>query len=56
MNLKRFDWVIGISDVHLTGRPDLLVRKASNGTLWLLRVRRIGLPAPALHGVGNEGI
>ncbi len=36
VNLKRYDWVVGVSDVTLGGHPDLVVREKATGYLWLL--------------------
>ena len=44
--LAGFDWVIGISDIDLTGHADVLLRKKSDGGLYLLpgNERRFGKP------------
>ena len=44
--LRGFDWVIGISDIDLTGHADVLLRKKSDGGLYLLpgNERRFGKP------------
>ncbi len=44
--LAGFDWVIGISDIDLAGHADVLLRKKSDGGLYLLpgNERRFGKP------------
>jgi hypothetical protein len=37
VDVTPYDWVVGIGDVDLTGSPDLVVRKAGKGKLWLLQ-------------------
>ena len=37
LDLTPYDWVIGVSDVLLTGHPDLIVREKATGYLWLLQ-------------------
>ncbi|WP_296607129.1 FG-GAP-like repeat-containing protein [Nocardioides sp.] len=37
VDLSPYDWVIGVSDVLLTGHPDLIVRDKATGYLWLLQ-------------------
>jgi len=37
IDLAPYDWVIGISDIQLTGHPDLVVREKATGDLWLLQ-------------------
>ncbi len=37
LDLGPFDWVVGISDVGLSGHPDLVLRARSSGKLWLVR-------------------
>ncbi|HYF73584.1 MAG TPA: VCBS repeat-containing protein, partial [Nocardioides sp.] len=37
VDLTPYDWVIGVSDVALTGHPDVIVRDKATGYLWLLQ-------------------
>ncbi len=37
LDLAPYDWVIGVSDVVLTGHSDLVVREKATGDLWLLQ-------------------
>ncbi|GAA1131906.1 FG-GAP-like repeat-containing protein [Nocardioides aquiterrae] len=37
LSLAPYDWVIGISDVQLTGHADVVVREKATGDLWLLQ-------------------
>ena len=46
LDLTPYDWVIGVSDVSLTGHSDLIVRKRSNGDLMLIRSTAAGFAAP----------
>ena len=36
LDLSPYDWVVGVSDVNLTGHPDLIVRAKRTGYLWLI--------------------
>jgi hypothetical protein len=51
-DLAPYDWVIGVSDVNLTGHPDLLVRHKSTGYLYLLRASSSGFSARRFVGEG----
>ena len=44
--LRGFDWVIGVSDLDLSGHSDVLLRKKKNGRLYVLpgNERRFGKP------------
>jgi hypothetical protein len=46
VDLTPYDWVIGISDIGLTGHADLVVRKRSNGKLFLLPGTASGFGKP----------
>ncbi len=37
LDLRPYDWVIGVSDVMLTGHADLIARDKATGYLWLLQ-------------------
>jgi len=37
LDLSPYDWVIGVSDVTLTGHSDLIVREKVSGDLWVLQ-------------------
>jgi hypothetical protein len=52
LDLKPFDWVIGVSDVGLTGHADVIVRKRGTGQLWLLPGSTRGFGTPVLLGTG----
>ncbi|MGA8256844.1 MAG: N-acetylmuramoyl-L-alanine amidase [Nocardioides sp.] len=54
VNLRPFDWVVGISDVELVGHPDLVLRSKGNGQLWLVQANAEGFAAPELLGSGME--
>ena len=55
LNTKAFDWVIGVSDVRLTGHPDLLLRTRSTKKLYVMEGSATGFAAPQLLGGGLEG-
>ena len=46
VDLSPYDWVIGISDLQVTGHPDLIVRQKGSGRLYALPGTRTGLKAP----------
>jgi hypothetical protein len=54
-DLSPYDWVIGVSDLQLTGRPDLIVRAKKNGRLYALQGTGSGLKAPVYLGSGFGG-
>jgi hypothetical protein len=37
LNLAPYDWVIGVSDVSLTGHADVILREKATGYLWLVQ-------------------
>ncbi|HEU5038286.1 MAG TPA: FG-GAP-like repeat-containing protein [Nocardioides sp.] len=45
LSLAPYDWVIGISDVQLTGHADVVVREKATGDLWLLQGTAKGFKA-----------
>ncbi len=54
INLRMFDWVVGVSDVELVGHPDLVLRTKGNGKLWLVQTTAESFSAPQLLGTGME--
>jgi N-acetylmuramoyl-L-alanine amidase/FG-GAP-like repeat len=50
-----YDWVIGISDLRLTGHPDLIVRQKDSGRLYVLRGTVTGVKTPVFLGGGFRG-
>ena len=52
LDLTPYDWVIGISDIGLTGHADLVVRKQSNGMLFLLPGSASGFGKPRFLAQG----
>ncbi|WP_435748170.1 FG-GAP-like repeat-containing protein [Nocardioides sp. SYSU DS0663] len=52
VDLKRYDWVVGISDVGLAGHADLVLRSKADGRLWLLPGKADGFGARRLVGEG----
>jgi hypothetical protein len=55
VDLSRYDWVIGVSDLKLTGHPDLIVRKKGTGLLFELPGTATGFKSPVYLGDGLEG-
>ncbi len=55
VDLSRYDWTIGISDLQLTGHPDLIVRQKGTGRLYALPGTGTGFKAPVLLGGGFGG-
>jgi hypothetical protein len=54
LDLKPYDWVIGVSDVNLTGHPDLIVRARATGYLWLFRATATGFEPRRFLGEGMQ--
>ena len=52
LNLAPYDWVIGISDAKLSGRPDLIVRARATGYLWLVQGTSKGFRKPKFLAEG----
>jgi hypothetical protein len=52
LNSKAFDWVIGVSDVRLTGHSDLVLRSRTTKDLYLVEATATGFAAPVLLGTG----
>lgn len=52
VDLSPYDWVIGVSDVNLTGHPDVIVRAKATGYLWLLRASKSGFAPRRFLGEG----
>jgi hypothetical protein len=53
IDLSRYDWTVGVSDVGLTGHADVIVRKRGTGQLYLLQGSTSGFAKPVLIGRGN---
>ncbi|MBJ7358442.1 N-acetylmuramoyl-L-alanine amidase [Nocardioides sp.] len=54
VDVTRYDWVVGVGDVGLTGSPDLVVRKAGKGRLSLLQWGPTGFAAPVKMAGGMK--
>jgi hypothetical protein len=52
IDMRPFDWTIGVSDVGITGHADVIVRKKGTGQLWLLPGSAAGFRTPVLLGTG----
>jgi hypothetical protein len=55
LNLSPYDWVIGVSDVGITGHADLVVRERATGRLWLLPGTTNGFGSRRLLAEGMGG-
>ena len=56
VDLSRYDWVIGVSDLHARGHPDLIVRQKGTGRLYALPGSPTGFRKPPLYlGQGLGG-
>ncbi|QIX25937.1 hypothetical protein ncot_04475 [Nocardioides sp. JQ2195] len=55
VSLAPYDWVISAGDIDRNGRPDLVVRRKSDGTLWLLPGRNKGYSSPKFLAEGFAG-
>ena len=55
VDLSPYDWTIGISDLQLTGHPDLIVRQKHTGRLYALPGTGTGFKAPVYLGGGFGG-
>ncbi|WP_051549119.1 FG-GAP-like repeat-containing protein [Nocardioides sp. URHA0032] len=52
LDLSPYDWVVGISDIQLTGHADLVVREKATGDLWLLQGTAAGFKTRRYLGGG----
>ena len=52
MSSAGYDWVVGISDVRLTGHSDLVFRNRTTKQLYLVEATATGFAAPVLLGSG----
>lgn len=52
VDLSRYDWVVGVSNLRLSGHPDLVVRDSRTGYLWALQATANGFRAPRFLGEG----
>jgi hypothetical protein len=55
LDTSSYDWVIGVSDLRLTGHPDLLVRERGTGRLYAVPGTTTGFRAPIYLGQGMKG-
>ncbi|HTW17874.1 MAG TPA: N-acetylmuramoyl-L-alanine amidase [Nocardioides sp.] len=54
IKLGPYDWIIGISDVELTGHADVVVRGRKSGRIYLLPGSTTGVGAPIRLGAGGK--
>ncbi|KQZ75239.1 FG-GAP-like repeat-containing protein [Nocardioides sp. Root151] len=55
VSLTPYDWVISPGDIDRDGRPDLVVRRKSDATLWVLSGRPGGFGTPKFLAEGMKG-
>ncbi|HEY3528529.1 MAG TPA: FG-GAP-like repeat-containing protein [Nocardioides sp.] len=55
VDMSPYDWTIGISDLQLTGHPDLIVRQKNTGRLYAIPGKGSGLKRPVYVGGGFGG-
>ncbi len=55
IDLSPYDWVIGVSDLQLSGHPDLLVRQKGTGLLFALQGSPTSFRKPLFLGQGLGG-
>ncbi len=55
VDLSAYDWVIGVSDLRMTGHADLLVRQRGTGRLFALPGTVTGFHQPVYLGEGLAG-
>lgn len=53
--MKKFDWIVGVSDLDLTGHADLVLRKKRTGELFALSGDATRFRKPVLIGTGFSG-
>ena len=54
IDLAPYDWVIGVSDVNLSGHADVIVRERKTGHLYLLRATTSGFKPRRFLGEGMK--
>ena len=55
VDVSQYDWVIGVSDLRLTGHPDLVVRQRNTGRIYALQGTTKGFLPPLYLGEGLGG-
>jgi hypothetical protein len=55
IDLTPYDWVIGVSDIRLTGHPDLIVRAKGSGRIYVLPGTSNGFGTRIYLGSGLGG-
>ncbi len=55
VDVSRYDWVIGVSDLRMTGHPDLVVRQRGTGRIYALQGTTKGFRPPLYLGEGLGG-
>jgi FG-GAP-like repeat len=55
IDVSPYDWTIGVSDLQLTGHPDLIVRRKATGRLYALPGTADGFGSRIYLGAGLRG-
>ena len=50
IDVSPYDWIVGVSDVHLKAHPDLIVRSKATGELILIEGRNKSFKTPVSLG------
>ena len=56
LNVKRYDWMVGVGDMGINGHAGVVVREKKTGYLWLLPGDHTGVLVPDLPGAGFQGL
>ncbi len=56
LNVKRYDWMVGVGDMGVNGHSGDVVREKKTGYLWLLPGTTQGVLRPGLPGAGVQGV
>jgi hypothetical protein len=52
LNLKRYDWMVGVGDMGINGHSGVVVREKKTGYLWLLPATATGFSSRRFLGQG----
>ena len=56
LNVKRYDWMVGVGDMGVNGHSGVVVREKKTGYLWLLPGTTQRVLVPGLPGAGVQGV
>jgi hypothetical protein len=55
LNVKQYDWMVGVGDMGVNGHPGVVVREKKTGNLWLLPGTTTGFGKRVFLGQGFKG-